>query len=51
MFLKVFKFYARFDPCSNPMQFSFGFDKFNHTIEIKGSLDFDGKFAFVSFKY
>lgn len=43
MFLKVFKFWARFDPCSDPMQFAMAFDKYNYTIKIKGSLNFDGK--------
>ncbi|XP_062616058.1 uncharacterized protein LOC134277763, partial [Saccostrea cucullata] len=34
MFLKVFKFYARLDPCSNPLKFVFGFDQYNYTVEI-----------------
>eukprot|EP00105_Crassostrea_gigas_P044415 XP_019928563.1 PREDICTED: uncharacterized protein LOC105342369 [Crassostrea gigas] len=42
IFLKVFKFWARFDPCADPMQFVMAFDKYNYTIKITGSLNFDG---------
>lgn len=53
MFLKVFKFWARFDPCADPMQFVMAFDKYNYTIKITGSLNFDGQlllfFLFVFF--
>lgn len=46
MFLKVFKFWARFDPCADPMQFVMAFDKYNYTIKITGSLNFDGQLFF-----
>lgn len=48
MFLKVFKFWARLDPCANPMQFVMAFDKYNYTIKITGSLNFDGQFNFFN---
>lgn len=49
MFLKVFKFWARFDPCADPMQFVMAFDKYNYTIKITGSLNFDGQLLFWFF--
>ena len=43
MFLKVFKAWARFDPCTTPMKFTMAFENYKYEIDINLSLEFDGK--------
>lgn len=41
--MKVFKVWARFDPCATPqMLFTLGLDSYTYTIEIPANIDFDG---------
>lgn len=43
MFLKVFKAWARFDPCTTPMKFTMAFENYKYEIDINLSLEFDGR--------
>lgn len=43
LYMKVFKVWARFDPCATPqMLFTLGLDSYTYTIEIPANIDFDG---------
>lgn len=42
MFLKVFKAWARFDPCTTPMKFTMAFENYKYEIDINLSIQFDG---------
>lgn len=43
LFVKVFKIWARFDPCATPhMLFSIGLDSYIYTVEIPANITFDG---------
>ena len=50
MFLKVFKAWARFDPCTTPMKFTMAFENYKYEIDINLSLEFDGKNLWDSYK-
>lgn len=48
--MKVFKVWARFDPCATPqMLFTLGLDSYTYTIEIPANIDFDGMLFSQSF--
>lgn len=42
IFLKVFKVWARFDPCTTPMLFSLGLDSLTYKIEIPVDSSYEG---------
>eukprot|EP00105_Crassostrea_gigas_P038494 XP_019922642.1 PREDICTED: uncharacterized protein LOC105327901 [Crassostrea gigas] len=43
LFVKVFKIWARFDPCATPhMLFSIGLDSYTYIVEIPANITFDG---------
>lgn len=50
LYMKVFKVWARFDPCATPqMLFTLGLDSYTYTIEIPANIDFDGMLFSQSF--